>query len=90
MDSVSVMDTIMHWISLVIPVCFLFIGIMAIGMAVIGSPKWYENSKNPQIRQMVEVNGKTKVRLLHFFLGIFPLAFGGWLLYCWIFGPVRR
>ena len=83
-------DPVMHWLSLAFPVLILFSGVMTLVTALIGSPKQYENSKYSQIREQIARWGKTRTRIIHAAASLPLLAFGGWLLYCWLFGPVQR
>ena len=84
------MDTFMHWLSLAFPAVFLFGGIFSLIAAVTGWRRIYEDSKNPQMQAQLAQLGKKKARILHAAGGIIMAAFGGYLLYCWLFGPVRH
>ncbi|MCQ2417135.1 MAG: hypothetical protein MJ071_04910 [Oscillospiraceae bacterium] len=84
------MDTIMHYLTLVIPVIIILSGIMILFGAVTGWSRMYENSKNPQMQQQLQQMGKTKARITHGLLSVPMLLFGGWLLYCWLFGPIQK
>ena len=78
------------WISLIVPVSFVLCGLAVVILALIGSPKIYEESKNLQMQAQIEKLGKTKARILHAVVGAGMTAFGGWLLYCAVFGPIQK
>lgn len=82
------MDTFMHWFSLAFPVLFLIGGIFSLIAAVTGWRTIYEDSKNPQMQRQLAQLGKKNARILHAIGGAVMTAFGGYLLYCWIFGPI--
>lgn len=82
------MDTLMHALTLVFPVMFLLGGIFSLFAAATGWRKIYEDSKNPQMQDQIARLGKSKARILHAVGGAAITAFGGYLLYCWIFGPI--
>ena len=83
-------DPVMHWLSLAFPVLILFSGLLMLVTALIGSPKQYENSNYPQIREQIARWGKTRTRIIHAAASLPLLAFGGWLLWHWICGPTAR
>ncbi len=83
-------DPFIHWLSLAFPVLILFGGLFALITALIGSPKMYENSKNPQMQDQIARWGKKKARIIHALVSLPLLAFGGYLLYCWLNGPLQR
>lgn len=82
------MDTFMHWFSLAFPAIFLIGGIVVVIGAITGSRKMFEDSKNPQMQAQIAQIGKKKARILNGIGGALMAAFGGYLLYCWIFGPI--
>ncbi len=58
------------------------LGGIAILIAVItGSKRFFEESDNPRMQDMIERFGKTKIRITYAFLGILMTAFGLWLLH---------
>ncbi|MBR6420305.1 MAG: hypothetical protein IKS42_08215 [Oscillospiraceae bacterium] len=81
------MDTFMHYFHLLIPVVFLIGGIITVIQAIIGSPKVYEESKNPNMQRQLQQIGKTKARILHAVGGLIMAGFGAWLLHGWLFVP---
>ncbi|MCQ2408106.1 MAG: hypothetical protein MJ065_06215 [Oscillospiraceae bacterium] len=83
-------DPVMHWLSLAFPVLILFSGVLTLVTALIGSPKQYEDSKYPQVREQITRWGKTKTRIIHAVVSLLLLAFGGWLLWHWIYGATVR
>ena len=83
------MDTFMHYFSLLVPVVLIAGGLFSLFGAVTGLPQIYENSKNPRMQQQLAQYGKNKARIIHAVGSAVMLGFGGWLLYCWIFGPVQ-
>jgi hypothetical protein len=82
--------TVSDWISLLVPAMFVLCGISVIVIALIGSPKQYENCRNLQIQEHLSRWGKAKLRIAHALIGAAMTALGGWLIYCWAFGPVQR
>lgn len=83
-------DPFLHWLTLAIPVLLLGSGIMVLVSAIFGFPKMYEESKNPRMQDQIAQWGKKKARLIHALASLPLLAFGGYLLYCWLFGPVQH
>lgn len=82
------MDTLMHWLTLSVPMVLLLGGMYSLIAAATGWRKVYEDSKNPQMQDQIARLGKTKARMLHAVGGLLMAAFGGYLLYCWMFGPI--
>lgn len=83
-------DPFIHWLTFLIPVVLLGSGVMVLVSALFGFPKMYEKSKNPQMQDQLARWGKTKARIIHAIASLPLIAFGGWLLYCWLNGPVQR
>ena len=83
-------DPFIHWLTLLIPVVILGSGIMVLVSALFGFPKMYEESKNPRMQDQLAQWGKTKARIIHAVASLPLIAFGGWLLYCWLNGPIQR
>ena len=83
-------DPVMHWLTLAFPVLILGSGAMVLVSALFGFPGMYEKSKNPRMQDQLARWGKTKARIIHAIASLPLLAVGGWLLYCWLNGPVRR
>ena len=81
------MDMFMHYFRLLIPLIFLIGGLWSIITAIIGSPKVYEESKNPNMQRQIEHYGKTKSRIINAVGGVALAAVGAWLLYGWLFVP---
>ena len=77
------MDGFRRILHLVIPVMFCLMGLFALGTAIIGSPKSYED--NPKMQTNLERFGKTKMRIIHAVIGLVLLGYGGWLLHGWLF-----
>ena len=77
----------MHYFRLLIPVLFVICGIGAVIIAIIGSPRFYEDSDNPNMQRQIERFGKTKARILNALGGLAMAAFGAWLLHGWLFVP---
>ena len=65
-------------------------GVFTLLTALTGWPRFYENSQNPQMQDQLARWGKNKARIIHALVSLLMLAFGGYLLYCWLFGPVQR
>ena len=55
--------------------------------AIIGSPRVYEDSKNPNMQRQIAHYGKTKARIINAIGGLILAAVGAWLLYGWLFVP---
>ncbi|MBR3043192.1 MAG: hypothetical protein IKI45_01760 [Oscillospiraceae bacterium] len=83
-------DPFLHWLTLAIPVLILGGGVFTLLTALTGWPRFYENSQNPQMQDQLARWGKNKARIIHALVSLLMLAFGGYLLYCWLFGPVQR
>lgn len=83
-------DPFLHWLTLAIPVLILGGGVFTLLTALTGWPRFYENSQNPQMQDQLARWGKNKARIIHALISLLMLAFGGYLLYCWLFGPVQR
>ena len=83
-------DPFLHWLTLAIPVLILGGGLFTLLTALTGWPRFYENSQNPQMQDQLARWGKNKARIIHALVSLLMLAFGGYLLYCWLFGPVQR
>ncbi len=83
-------DPFLHWLTLAIPVLILGGGVFTLLTALTGWPRFYENSQNPQMQDQLARWGKNKARIIHALVSMLMLAFGGYLLYCWLFGPVQR
>lgn len=83
-------DPFLHWLTLAIPVLILGGGVFTLLTALTGWPRFYENSQNPQMQDQLAKWGKKKSRIIHALVSLPMLAFGGYLLYCWLFGPVQR
>ncbi len=83
-------DPFLHWLTLAIPVLILGGGLFTLLTALTGWPRFYENSQNPQMQDQLARWGKNKARIIHALVSLLLLAFGGYLLYCWLFGPVQR
>jgi len=83
-------DPFLHWLTLAIPVLILGGGVFTLLTALTGWPRFYENSQNPQMQDQLAKWGKNKARIIHALVSLLMLAFGGYLLYCWLFGPVQR
>ena len=81
------MDTFMHYFRLLIPLIFLIGGLWSIITAIIGSPRVYEDSKNPNMQRQIAHYGKTKARIINAIGGLILAAVGAWLLYGWLFVP---
>lgn len=79
------MDNIERWFNLVIPVLLTVSGLYAVLIAVIGSPKHYED--NPRMADQLRMIGKTKARIVHAVIGAGILCWGLWLLHGWLFVP---
>lgn len=78
------------WITVLIPAVMLISGVVIIITALLGSPKVYENSKNPKMQNQIARWGKTKARIINGIGGLLIFAFGAYLLYCWAFGPIQK
>ena len=79
------MDGFRKILNLILPVMFCLMGILVLGIAVIGSPKSYED--NPRMQSNIERFGKTKMRIIHALIGTGLLAYGGWILHGALFVP---
>ena len=76
-----------RFLSLCFPILFTFGGVWSVVIALIGSPKFFEESDNPNMQRQIERLGKTKTRILHAAGGLVLLAFGLYLLRGWLFVP---
>lgn len=83
-------NPLMHWLTLVIPILILVAGLFALFAALTGYRKIYEDSDNPRMQDQLAQWGKTKARIIHGVVSLQLLAFGGYLLYCWLNGPIQR
>ena len=83
-------DPVTHWLTLAFPVLILFSGLFALFCALTGWSKIYENSNNPRMQDQLAQWGKTKARIVHGLVSLPLIAFGGWLLYCWLKGPMQH
>lgn len=83
------MDTFMHYFRLLIPLTFLIGGIVGLIIAAVGSPKHYEDSKNPGTQRQLQQYGKTKTRIMNAAGALLMLGFGLYLLHAWLFGPIQ-
>ena len=83
-------DPFAHWLTLAFPVLILGSGLMVLFAALTGLPAFYENSKNPRMQDQLAHWGKTKARIIHGIASLPLIALGGWLLYCWLRGPIQR
>ena len=75
----DVIDTGMHWFELAVPAIFIIFGIIIAIKGITG--------KFPEAKR-ADYNLRTG-KIVHIVLGIGMLLFGLYLLYCWIFGPIR-
>ena len=83
-------DPFLHWLTLAIPVLILGSGVMVLISAIFGFPMMYEKSKNPRMQDQLAQWGKKKARIIHAAASLPLIAFGGYLLYCWLNGPIQR
>lgn len=83
------MDTFMHYFHLLIPLTFCIGGIAGLIIAAVGSPKHYEESKNPNVQRQLQQFGKKKARIMNAIGALLLLGFGLYLLRAWLFGPVQ-
>ena len=79
------MDLVRRLCSLLIALTFLIGGIIGVILAVIGSPRVYENSKNPNMQRQLRQIGKTKARILHVIGSLLFAGIGAWLLHGLLF-----
>ncbi len=83
-------DPFLHWLTLTVPVLLLGSGLFTLLTALTGWPRFYENSKNPQMQDQLARWGKKKARIIHALVSLMLFGVGGYLLYCWLFGPIQR
>ena len=79
------MDTFQKYLHLAYPLIFILGGIGTLIIAAVGSPKHFEESKNPNMQRQIQKIGKTKSRILNAVGGVILLAVGLWLLHGWLF-----
>ena len=83
-------DIFMRLMTLAIPLLFIFGGIFTFITAIRGR---LDRGEHPRKASMSEEAFK-KFRKNEILIGtVFSLGmitFGGWLLYCWMFGPIER
>ncbi len=77
----SIIDQAMHYLNLCIPAVLLMFGLFLIIIGISG--KFPERWKEPDMNV-------TSMRILYLVMGAASAAFGGWLLYHWLFGPTER
>ena len=83
-------DPFVHWLTLAFPVLIIGSGLMTLFAALTGFRKFYEDSRNPRMQDQIARWGKTRARIIHGIASLPLIAFGCWLLYCWLHGPVQR
>ena len=81
------MDSVQRVLTLLLILTLIGGGIFTLIAAITGSPRIYEDSKNPNMQRQLETLGKTKARILHAVGGLAFLGFGLWLLHGWLFVP---
>ena len=81
------MDRFMYYLHGALPVVLLLGGLYTVIMAIIGSPRVYEDSKNPNMQRQLAQMGKTKARIVHGIGGLIMAGVGAWLLHGWLFVP---
>ncbi len=81
------MDKFQYYLHLAFPLIFLLGGIGTVIISAIGSPRHFEESKNPNMQRQIQKIGKTKARIWNAFGGLILIIVGLWLLRGWLFVP---
>ena len=83
-------DIFMRFLTLLIPLTIIFGGILCEVTAIRGKTGKGEHPRKQTMREEAFRKFRNNEIILGSIVSLGMIAFGGWLLYCWLFGPIER
>lgn len=83
-------DVVERLFTLAIPLLFIFGGLWCGVVAIRGRTGKGEHPRKGTMSETAFKNFRKNEIVIGLIVSIGMIAFGGWLFYCWMFGPVER